>query len=68
MHGRTTFVVAHRLSTVRNADRIIVFADGGIKEMGRHEELLELGGEYCRIYKMQFHGGSEELLRLKAES
>lgn len=67
MQGRTTFVVAHRLSTVRNADRIIVLADGGIKETGRHEELLRLGGEYCRIYKMQFHGGSEGLLRVKAE-
>lgn len=66
VHGRTTFVVAHRLSTVRNADRIIVLADGGIKEMGRHEELLKLGGEYCRIYRMQFHGGDEGL-RLKAE-
>ena len=66
VHGRTTFVVAHRLSTVRNADRIIVLADGGIKEMGRHEELLKLGGEYCRIYKMQFHGGDEKVVRLKA--
>lgn len=65
VHGRTTFVVAHRLSTVRNADRIIVLADGGIKEMGRHEELLKLGGEYCRTYKMQFHGGDETVLRLK---
>ncbi|MBI3753371.1 MAG: ATP-binding cassette domain-containing protein [Deltaproteobacteria bacterium] len=59
MQGRTTFVVAHRLSTVRNADRIIVLADGGIKETGRHEELLRLGGEYSRIYRMQFHGGAE---------
>ena len=65
IQGRTTFVVAHRLSTVRNADRIIVLAGGGIKEVGRHEELLKLGGEYCRIYKMQFHGGDEDL-RLKA--
>lgn len=65
MQGRTTFVVAHRLSTVRNADRIIVLSDGGIKEMGRHEELLRLGGEYCRIYKMQFHG-DENVVRLKA--
>ena len=67
VHGRTTFVVAHRLSTVRNADRIIVLADGGIKEMGRHEELLKLGGEYCRIYNMQFHGGDEKVVRLKAD-
>ena len=67
IQGRTTFVVAHRLSTVRNADRIIVLAGGGIKEVGRHEELLKLGGEYCRIYKMQFHGGSEELLTQKMQ-
>jgi len=61
VHGRTTFVVAHRLSTVRNADRIIVLADSGIKEMGRHEELLRLGGEYSRIYKMQFQGSELEV-------
>lgn len=61
VQGRTTFVVAHRLSTVRNADRIIVLSDGGIKEMGRHEELLKLGGEYSRIYKMQFHGSELEV-------
>ncbi|MDO8426990.1 MAG: ATP-binding cassette domain-containing protein, partial [Deltaproteobacteria bacterium] len=56
MEGRTTFVIAHRLSTVRNADRIIVLANGNIKEMGRHEELLNLRGEYSRLYSMQFHG------------
>lgn len=55
MQGRTTFVIAHRLSTVRNADRIIVLAHGRIKEEGRHEELLRLNGEYSRIYAMQFH-------------
>lgn len=60
MQGRTTFVVAHRLTTVRHADRIIVLAEGGIKEMGKHDELLRLGGEYCRIYKMQFHPVREE--------
>ncbi|MBI5491484.1 MAG: lipid A export permease/ATP-binding protein MsbA [Deltaproteobacteria bacterium] len=56
MEGRTTFVIAHRLSTVRNADRIIVLANGNIQEMGRHEELLNLRGEYSRLYTMQFHG------------
>ena len=54
MEGRTTFVIAHRLSTVRNADRIIVFSGGGIKETGRHEELLTHEGEYHRLYSMQF--------------
>lgn len=56
MKGRTTFVIAHRLSTVRNADRIIVLADGSIKETGRHDELLGAGGEYSRLYSMQFKG------------
>jgi len=54
MEGRTTFVIAHRLSTVRNADRIIVLADGGIREMGRHDELIRGGGEYSRLYALQF--------------
>ena len=56
MEGRTTFVIAHRLSTVRNADRIIVLAGGGIREMGRHEELMSHDGEYSRLYAMQFSG------------
>ncbi|HXI09853.1 MAG TPA: ATP-binding cassette domain-containing protein, partial [Thermodesulfobacteriota bacterium] len=56
MEGRTTFVIAHRLSTVRNADRIIVLAGGGIREMGRHEELMSHDGEYSRLYSMQFSG------------
>lgn len=54
MEGRTTFVIAHRLSTVRNADRIIVLSDGTIKEIGRHSELLSTEGEYHRLYSMQF--------------
>jgi subfamily B ATP-binding cassette protein MsbA len=54
MEGRTTFVIAHRLSTVRNADRIIVLSEGTIKETGRHDELLNAGGEYSRLYSMQF--------------
>jgi subfamily B ATP-binding cassette protein MsbA len=53
MAGKTTFVIAHRLSTIRNADRIMVLGDGGIKEIGRHEELLETGGEYSRLYSIQ---------------
>ncbi|MBI5643299.1 MAG: lipid A export permease/ATP-binding protein MsbA [Deltaproteobacteria bacterium] len=56
MEGRTTFVIAHRLSTVRNADRIIVLSGGAIKEIGRHEDLLDKGGEYSRLYSMQFNG------------
>ncbi len=56
MAGRTTFVIAHRLSTVRNATRIIVLSGGRIVETGRHDELLEKNGEYARLYAMQFGG------------
>jgi subfamily B ATP-binding cassette protein MsbA len=52
--GRTTLVIAHRLSTVRNADRIIVLADGQIVETGSHLELLQQDGLYKRLYEMQF--------------
>jgi ATP-binding cassette subfamily B protein len=51
---RTTFVIAHRLSTIRNAKRIVVLTDRGIDEQGTHEELMELGGTYARLYNMQF--------------
>ena len=57
MKGRTTFVIAHRLSTVGNADRIIVIVDGRIVEEGRHDELLALGQEYHKLYQMQFADG-----------
>lgn len=52
--GRTTFVIAHRLSTVQNADEIIVIDDEGVKEHGTHEELLALNGEYAQLYHAQF--------------
>ncbi|KOV72054.1 ABC transporter [Streptomyces sp. AS58] len=51
--GRTTFVVAHRLSTVRGADRIVVMADGRIQEIGTHEELLRGGGAYAALHRGQ---------------
>ena len=54
MAGRTTFVIAHRLSTIRNADRIFALTGGSILEEGRHEELLTKGGEYSRLYELQF--------------
>ena len=53
--GRTTFVIAHRISTVRHADRIIVLEDGRIVESGSHEELLRLGGRYASLYGQQTH-------------
>jgi len=54
MQGRTTLVIAHRLSTVRKADRIVVINNGIIVEEGTHEELLEKEGEYRRLYLLQF--------------
>jgi subfamily B ATP-binding cassette protein MsbA len=54
MQGRTTLVIAHRLSTVRKADRIVVINNGVIVEEGTHEELLEKEGEYRRLYLLQF--------------
>jgi subfamily B ATP-binding cassette protein MsbA len=54
MQNRTTFVIAHRLSTVEQADRILVMADGSILESGTHAELLAAGGQYAHLYKLQF--------------
>ena len=54
--GRTTFVIAHRLSTIRNAKRILVLTENGIEEEGNHQELLEKGGAYSRLYQAQYVG------------
>ena len=56
MQGRTTFVIAHRLSTVGYAHRIIVIVDGEIIEEGRQEELLAKKGAFYKLYQMQFSG------------
>lgn len=53
LHGRTTFVVAHRLSTVRGADRIVVMGEGRILETGTHDELLSRGGPYTELHSGQ---------------
>ena len=53
MRGRTTFVVAHRLSTIRNSDRIFVVRDKGIAEEGSHDELVRKGGLYAALVRAQ---------------
>jgi subfamily B ATP-binding cassette protein MsbA len=52
MQGRTTFIIAHRLSTVRKADRIIVLEDGKIAQEGSHSELMAAGGKYSELYNL----------------
>jgi ATP-binding cassette subfamily B protein len=54
MQGRTSFVIAHRLSTVRDAETILVMNHGSIVEQGTHEELLARGGFYAELYNSQF--------------
>ena len=54
MEGRTSFIVAHRLSTIQNADVILVMKDGHIIEQGKHEELLAKKGFYAELYNSQF--------------
>ena len=54
MKGRTSFIVAHRLSTIKNADQILVMKDGSIIERGTHDELLDRGGFYAKLYESQF--------------
>ena len=56
MQGRTSFVVAHRLSTIREADVILVMRDGHIVEQGKHDELLARDGFYAKLYHSQFEG------------
>ena len=62
MRGRTSLVVAHRLSTVRSADRIIVMHHGRLAEQGRHDELLGKRGIYRRLHELQFAQAQEGTL------
>ena len=52
--NRTSIIVAHRLSTIKNADEIVVITDDGIKEQGTHQQLLDKGGIYAELYAYQF--------------
>ncbi len=58
MEGRTSFVIAHRLSTVLRADRIVVLENGRITEIGKHADLLTRGGTYAHLYELQFTDGA----------
>ena len=62
VRNRTTMVIAHRLSTVRRADAIVVVAGGRITEVGTHSELLLRGGQYRKLYELQFADEEEELV------
>jgi ATP-binding cassette subfamily B protein len=66
MKGRTTFIIAQRLSTIRNADRIMILDNGEIVELGTHEELMARNGAYRRIYETQFLGKSLEIVSTEA--
>ncbi|MBA9065425.1 MULTISPECIES: ABC transporter ATP-binding protein [Methylobacterium] len=65
--GRTTLVIAHRLATIRDADRIVVLGEGGVVEEGRHAALLAAGGPYSRLHAAQFGRGDPETGILAAE-
>jgi ABC-type multidrug transport system fused ATPase/permease subunit len=59
MKGRTVIAIAHRLTTIRDADQIIVIADGVVAEDGSHEELLKKSGIYADLYRTQFDTGEK---------
>lgn len=68
LRGRTVFVIAHRLSTVRHADQILVMENGAVVQRGSHDQLLAQGGLYRHLYRLQFAAVDEEALRAVPES
>lgn len=58
--GRTVMIIAHRLSAIRMADRIITMENGAITEMGTHDTLMAAGGRYAQLWRTQMHGDVQE--------
>ena len=68
MKGRTVITIAHHLSTIRDADKIIVLKDGVVAEQGTHEELLRLGGVYAELHRVQYEPSPSEAAAAAAAS
>ncbi len=66
MEGRTTFVIAHRISTVKQADLVIVLEQGRVTQLGTHEQLMREDGHYREIARVQLFGDSDEAIVLPA--
>lgn len=67
MRGRTVLVIAHRLATIKTASRVAVIVHGRMVELGTHKELLELGGEYAKLYRLQFADSQSATIDLASE-
>ena len=63
LSNRTNFIITHRLSTIRQADRILLLSQGRIEEQGNHQELIDLGGAYQQLYQKQFRHFQEQEVR-----
>ena len=68
MKGRTTFVIAHRLATIRNADKILVFENARIIESGTFDELVHLGGHFAELAKTQFLMAETKAIKAETEA